>query len=65
MISLAEIRTDEMIYDGIIGQSTAIRDVLDRIRMSAASRLFQPAHGRGRAGAGVRSHPVLAGRAPR
>jgi formate hydrogenlyase transcriptional activator len=35
MISLAEIRTDEMIDDGIIGQSTAIRDVLDQIRMVA------------------------------
>jgi formate hydrogenlyase transcriptional activator len=35
MISLAEIRTDEMIYDGIIGQSTAIRDVLDQIRLVA------------------------------
>jgi formate hydrogenlyase transcriptional activator len=35
MISLAEIGTDEMIYDGIIGQSTAIRDVLDQIRMVA------------------------------
>jgi formate hydrogenlyase transcriptional activator len=35
MISLPEIRTDEMIYDGIIGQSTAIRDVLDQIRMVA------------------------------
>jgi formate hydrogenlyase transcriptional activator len=35
MISLAEIRTDEMIHDGIIGQSTAIRDVFDQIRMVA------------------------------
>jgi formate hydrogenlyase transcriptional activator len=35
MISLADICTDEMIDDGIIGQSTAIRDVLDQIRMVA------------------------------
>ena len=35
MISLADIRTDEMIDEGIIGQSTAIRDVLDQIRMVA------------------------------
>ncbi len=35
MISLAEIRTDDMIDEGIIGQSTAIRDVLDQIRMVA------------------------------
>jgi formate hydrogenlyase transcriptional activator len=35
MISLAEIRADDVIYDGIIGQSTAIRDVLDQIRMVA------------------------------
>jgi formate hydrogenlyase transcriptional activator len=35
MISLAETRTDDMIYDGIIGQSTAMRDVLDQIRMVA------------------------------
>ena len=35
MISLAEIRTDEVVHDGIIGQSTAIRDVLDQIRMVA------------------------------
>jgi formate hydrogenlyase transcriptional activator len=35
MISLAEIRTDDIIYDGIIGQSTAIRDVLDQIRLVA------------------------------
>jgi formate hydrogenlyase transcriptional activator len=37
MIPLAEIRTDEMIYDGIIGQSTAMRDVLDQIRMVAST----------------------------
>ena len=36
MISLAEIRTDETIYDGIIGQSTAIRDVFDQIRIEAS-----------------------------
>ena len=35
MISLADIRTDEKIYEGIIGQSTALRDVLDQIRMVA------------------------------
>jgi formate hydrogenlyase transcriptional activator len=35
MISLADIRTDEMTDEGIIGQSTAIRDVLDQIRMVA------------------------------
>src|SRR5438093_9459143 len=35
MISLAEIGADDMIYDGIIGQSTAMRDVFDQIRMVA------------------------------
>jgi formate hydrogenlyase transcriptional activator len=35
MISLAEIGTDEMSDDGIIGRSTAIRDVSDQIRMVA------------------------------
>jgi formate hydrogenlyase transcriptional activator len=35
MISLAEIRTDDMIDDGIIGRSAAMRDVFDQIRMVA------------------------------
>src|SRR5689334_11320156 len=35
VISLADIRTDEKVYEGIIGQSTALRDVLDQIRMVA------------------------------
>jgi len=35
MISLAEIGADDMIHDGIIGQSTAMRDVFDQIRMVA------------------------------
>ena len=39
MISLAEVRTDEMIYDGIIGQSTAMRDVFDQISHGGADRL--------------------------
>jgi formate hydrogenlyase transcriptional activator len=35
MISLAAIDTDDMIFDGIIGQSPALRDVLDQIRLVA------------------------------
>ena len=35
MISLAEIRADDMIDEGIIGRSPAIRDVSDQIRMVA------------------------------
>jgi len=35
VIPLADIRTDEKVYEGIIGQSTALRDVLDQIRMVA------------------------------
>jgi formate hydrogenlyase transcriptional activator len=35
MISLEEIRTDDMVVDGIIGRSPAMRDVFDQIRMVA------------------------------
>jgi len=35
MISLAEIRTDDMIGEGIIGRSAAMRNVFDQIRMVA------------------------------
>jgi formate hydrogenlyase transcriptional activator len=35
MISLAEIRADDMIDEGIIGRSPAMRDVFDQIRMVA------------------------------
>src|SRR4029077_4451353 len=35
MISLAEIRTDDMIDEGIIGRSAAMRNVFDQIRMVA------------------------------
>jgi formate hydrogenlyase transcriptional activator len=35
MISLAEIRTDDRIDEGIIGRSPAMRDVFDQIRMVA------------------------------
>jgi formate hydrogenlyase transcriptional activator len=35
MISLAEIRADDTIDDGIIGRSTAMRNVLDQIRLVA------------------------------
>jgi formate hydrogenlyase transcriptional activator len=35
MISLAEIRADDMIDEGFIGRSTAMRDVFDQIRMVA------------------------------
>jgi formate hydrogenlyase transcriptional activator len=35
MISLAEIRADDVIDEGFIGRSTAIRDVLDQIRLVA------------------------------
>jgi len=35
MISLAEIRTDDVIDEGIIGRSTAMRTVFDQIRMVA------------------------------
>jgi transcriptional regulator with GAF, ATPase, and Fis domain len=35
MISLAEIRADDMIDEGIIGRSPAIRDVFDPVRMVA------------------------------
>ena len=35
MIALAEIRADDTIYEGIIGRSTAMRDVVDQIRMVA------------------------------
>jgi formate hydrogenlyase transcriptional activator len=35
MISLAEIGADDMIHDGIIGQSTAMREVFLQIRMVA------------------------------
>jgi formate hydrogenlyase transcriptional activator len=35
MISLAEIRADDMIDEGFIGQSRAMRDVFDQIRMVA------------------------------
>ena len=42
MISPADIDTDDMIYDGIIGQSPAIRDVLDEIRMATRWVLSGP-----------------------
>ncbi len=35
MISLADIRADDMIDEGFIGQSAAMRDVFDQIRMVA------------------------------
>jgi len=35
MISLAEVRTDDMIDEGFIGRSRAMRDVFDQIRMVA------------------------------
>ncbi len=35
MISLAEIRADDMIAEGIIGRSAAMRDVFDQIRIVA------------------------------
>jgi formate hydrogenlyase transcriptional activator len=35
MISLADVGADGMIYDGIIGRSAAMRDVVDQIRMVA------------------------------
>jgi formate hydrogenlyase transcriptional activator len=35
MISLAEVRTDDMIDDGFIGRSRAMREVFDQIRMVA------------------------------
>jgi formate hydrogenlyase transcriptional activator len=35
MISLADIDADDMMYDGIIGRSTAMRDMLDQIRLVA------------------------------
>ncbi len=35
MISLAEIRADDTIYDGIIGRSSVMRDVVDQVRMVA------------------------------
>ena len=35
MISLADIDDDDRIYDGIIGRSTAMRDVVDQIRLVA------------------------------
>jgi len=35
MISLAEIRADDAIYDGIIGRSSVMRDVVDQVRMVA------------------------------
>jgi formate hydrogenlyase transcriptional activator len=35
MISLAETRADDTIYDGIIGRSTVMRDVVDQVRMVA------------------------------
>jgi formate hydrogenlyase transcriptional activator len=35
MISLAEICADDTIYDGIIGRSSVMRDVVDQVRMVA------------------------------
>ena len=37
MISLAEIRADDTIHDGIIGRSTVMREVVDYVRMVAAT----------------------------
>jgi hypothetical protein len=35
MIGLAEIRAEDTIYEGLIGRSTAMRDVVDQIRLVA------------------------------